>query len=93
MILGGLVIVNSDISKFNNTMQKYRNETKMTAELKWSKVSWQKYDEYRKFIDFFFALNNSDHVHFKALIIDTHQLNYKKYSSGDKEVGFYKFYY
>ena len=91
MILGGLVIENNNIEMFEKTMHKYRRETKMFAELKWSKVSSQKYIEYQKFIDFFFALNNSDNLHFKAMIIDTHKINYKKYSSGNKEVGFYKF--
>jgi hypothetical protein len=93
MVLGGLIIKNEDINKFAATMKRYRNETNMNAELKWSKVSNQKYEEYKKFIDFFFALNNTDVIHFKSIIIDTHKLNHKKFNKGDKEIGFYKFYY
>ncbi len=48
--------------------------------------------EYKKFIDCFFALNNTGHAHFHALIIDTTQIDHSRFS-GDKEVGFYKFYY
>tara|TARA_B100000614_G_C14327645_1_gene403253 strand:+ start:32 stop:532 length:501 start_codon:yes stop_codon:yes gene_type:complete len=38
-------------------------------------------------------MNNNDTLHFKCLIIDTHKINHKKYNAGDKEIGFYKFYY
>lgn len=82
-----------DIPKFNETMKKYRLEQNMNAELKWSKVSSQKLNEYKRFVDYFFALNNTGLIHFHSMIIDNHQINYKKYSKGDKDLGFYKFYY
>lgn len=93
MILGGIILPFEKIQQFDDTMKLYRKETSMFAELKWSKVSNQKLDEYKRFVDFFFALNNNNAIHFKAMIIDTHQLNHKKFNAGDKELGFYKFYY
>src|SRR5256885_6993421 len=65
----------------------------MKSELKWSKVTNQKLKEYKRFVDFFFALNNTDKLHFKCLIIDNHQTDHKKFSFGDKEISFQKFYY
>ena len=82
-----------DIPKFNSTMQKFRKEQNMSAELKWSKVSIQKLTEYKRFIEYFFALNNTDNIHYHCLIVDNHQINHKKFSQGDCESGFYKFYY
>lgn len=49
--------------------------------------------KYKQFMDYFFRLNNTDRLHFHALVIDTHLVNHRKFSKGDKELGFYKFYY
>jgi hypothetical protein len=93
MVIGGLIINAETVEKFNNTIQKFRIEQKMFSELKWTKVSNQKIDQYKRFIEYFFALNNTDVIHFHSIVIDNHQVDYKKFSKGDKELGFYKFYY
>jgi len=93
MILGGIIINSKYIETFNNTMQKFRHDFNMKAELKWTKVSTDKLEEYKKFVDYFFALNDTDFAHFHCLILDTHQINHKKYNKGDSDLGFYKFYY
>jgi hypothetical protein len=93
MVLGGLIIEQSDVPKFDSTMKKFRVEQKMHAELKWTKVSRGKLREYEGFIDYFFALNSSDKVHFHSIILDNHAINHAKFSQGQKEIGFYKFYY
>jgi hypothetical protein len=93
MVLGGIVIPSTNVSEFNNTMQKFRIEQKMFAELKWTKVTNQKLSEYKRFVEYFFALNNTDKLHFHCIIIDNHEVNNKKHTRRDKEIGFYKFYY
>lgn len=85
MVLGGLILRVDDVLLFNQTIQKFREETKMYAELKWTKVSRSKLPVYERFVDYFFALNNTDRLFFRCIIIDTHQINYKKFSKGDKE--------
>ncbi|HEY2329565.1 MAG TPA: DUF3800 domain-containing protein [Verrucomicrobiae bacterium] len=92
MVLGGMAIPESLAASFNASIAQCRHENRMTAEFKWRKVSRAKINEYKKFIDCFFALNNTSHAHFHALIIDTNQINYSRFGC-DKEVGFYKFYY
>lgn len=93
MVIGGTIIPLNNVEQFNETMQKYRTEQKMFSELKWSKVTNQKLAEYKRFVEYFFALNNTDNLHFHCIIIDNHQVNHKKFNKGDKELGFYKFYY
>lgn len=93
MVLGGLVIRADSEEVFNETMEKYRELTNMKAELKWSKVSVQKLSEYKTFIDYFFALNNADRIHFHSMIVDNHQVNHRKFNQNNPELGFYKFYY
>ncbi len=85
--------MNDSVPVFESKMREFRDRTRMFAELKWTKVSSQKYDKYKSFVDYFFALNEDDVLHFKAMIIDNHKVNYRKFSGGDKEIGFYKFYY
>jgi hypothetical protein len=93
MVLGGIIIPQENIVTFKDTMLKYRTDQNMTKELKWSKVSVQKIKEYKVFIDYQFALTNTNKAHFSSVIFDTHQINHNKHSDGDKEKGFYKFYY
>lgn len=93
MVIGGLIISQPDMGIVNATLQRFRDEEHMHAELKWTKVTNQKLDKYLRFVDFFFALNNTDRVHFHSVVIDNHQLNHHKFNQGDRELGFYKFYY
>ena len=65
----------------------------MKAELKWSKVSDQKSEEYQALVELFFALNNSNIVHFHSIVFDSHQANHKKYNNGDRDKGLSKLYY
>lgn len=93
MVIGAIIINQNSIDIFNDTMKRYRAECKMTKELKWSKISNQKYGAYKLFIDYFFSLNNNNHINFKCLIIDNNKVNHRQYNKGDKELGFYKFTY
>jgi hypothetical protein len=93
MVIGGIVINSKNVDEFNATMANFRLEQNMNSELKWSKVTNQKLNEYKRFVDFFFALNNTDKLHFKCVIIDNHMVNHRKFADGDKEISFQKFYY
>jgi hypothetical protein len=66
MVIGGTIIPSSNVEQFNRTMQKYRTEQKMFSELKWSKVTNQKLAEYKRFVEYFFALNNTDNCNYSA---------------------------
>ncbi len=93
MVIGGFILTVEDKDEFYDTIKKYREEQRMFAELKWTKVTQQKLPQYKRFIEYFFALNNTDKIHYHCIIIDNHQVDHKKFSKGDKELGFYKFYY
>jgi hypothetical protein len=48
---------------------------------------------YRELVDIFFLLSGKNSLHFKAVVFDTSQIDYRTYHRGDKELGFYKFFY
>lgn len=93
MVIGGVILPSTNVDEFNQTMQQFRIEQKMFAELKWTKVTDQKLPQYKRFVEYFFALNNTDKLHFHCIILDNHKIDHRKFSKGDKELGFYKFYY
>ena len=93
MALGGIIIDSSEVQDFEEKMNEFRQLTKMHSELKWKKVTNQKYLEYKTFIDYFFELNHAGIVNFHCILLDTHLFDHKRYNNGNKEIGFYKFYY
>jgi len=93
MALGGVIVDDDKIKTFNGTLQKFKDDNGISAELKWQKVSKSFLEKYIGFTSHLFALTNTNTAHFRCIIIDTHQINHKKYNQNDKELGFYKFYY
>ena len=62
----------------------------IAAEFKWTKVSQTKLPAYQAWVNC--LLNNTD-VDFRCIVIDTHLLDHQTFNKGDRELGFYKFYY
>lgn len=91
MVLGGVALDRNFEPEFLRIVQAYRDANRMHSELKWQKVSTGKLAEYKRFVDLLFE-HRSD-IHFKALVIDTHQMDNQKYNKGSKELGFYKMMY
>jgi len=92
-VVGGILMHRSTLANAYATLQEYRKRHNMKAELKWSRVSNQKINEYKTLVDYFFALNNSNKVHFHSVVFDSHQWNHKRYNGGDGDVGLSKLYY
>ena len=91
MIIGGIISLREDEQRLAEAMTLYRDSQNMHAEIKWTKVSDQKFTEYRALIDLFFSVNRL--FHFKAIVVDTQEIDHRRYSRGDAELGFYKLMY
>ena len=95
MVLGGIIVPRYSVDRINRDLKQLRDDKNVHREIKWTKVSnneaW--IEKYKHFLDYFFDLNNQNKARFHSLIVDRHKVNYKKYCEGDKELGFYKFYY
>jgi hypothetical protein len=92
-VVGGLCMHRSTAEEVYASISKYRSDTNMKSELKWSKVSNQKINEYKSLVDLFFALNNTNHIQFHSVIFDSHKANHSKYNQGDRDIGLSKLYY
>jgi hypothetical protein len=92
-VVGGLCMHKRTANQVYASMAKYREDNNMRSELKWSKVSNGKTQEYQRLVDLFFALNNTNHIQFHCVIFDNHSWNHGKYNGGDPDVGLSKLYY
>ncbi|MCB0003572.1 MAG: DUF3800 domain-containing protein [Anaerolineae bacterium] len=91
MVIGGIIAQREHEVAFHEAMSLFRDDQNMHAELKWTKVSNQKLAEYKAFVDLFFRFNQV--FYFKAIIIDTQEIDHSRYNKNDAELGFYKLMY
>ena len=93
VVYGGIIVPGKNVEWFDALIEKWRGEQNMHKELKWTKVTNQKYKEYKSLVDLFFEHADLHRLHFKSVVFDTAQVDYKTYHDDDEELGFYKFYY
>ena len=93
MLFSGICVFQHSIDDVEDLIKKFKDKNNMHKELKWQKVSKNKIEEYKRFVDLFFDLLCFGKISFKCLIIDTHRLNNKTYNNNSKLLGFYKMYY
>lgn len=90
MLIGGLWVPQPIEPSFRARLLELRQDRNLHAEMKWTKVSRSKLPEYKAFVDVF--LDNAL-ISFKCIVVDKHILDYTAFHQGDKELGFYKFYF
>ncbi|HVY12328.1 MAG TPA: DUF3800 domain-containing protein [Alphaproteobacteria bacterium] len=93
MLQSGIILPFENLDQVEKAVAEYRQSENMRAELKWERVASQKYGEYKKFTDYFFSLNNNNELHYKALVIDASKIDNRRFNAGNRELGFFKFYY
>jgi hypothetical protein len=92
-IYGGILVSVNSLGTIQRALTGWRAKEQMEGEIAWTKVVPQRYDKYKSLVDLFFVLSRNGLIHFKAIILNTRDPQYRMYSKGDKELGFYKFYY
>ncbi|HKQ34471.1 MAG TPA: DUF3800 domain-containing protein [Nitrospiraceae bacterium] len=66
-----------------------RNEG-LRGEVKWNRVSKKYLTAYKHLVDFFF---NQESIRYRVIVVEHSKIDVEKYHGGDRELGFYKFYY
>lgn len=92
-VVGAICLRSNRIREVHDSITAFRQRHNMHAELKWSKVSDSKFEEYKTLVDYFFALNNMNFLQFHAIIFDNHGANHRRYNEGDQDVGLSKLYH
>lgn len=90
MILGGLWMPLDFRDEFKKNIKQYKLEHKYFSEIKWNKVAPSSLNFYKSIINYFFT---EDNLRFRAITIESSKIDFVKFSEGDAELNFYKFYY
>ena len=87
---GGVIIPLKKIHFLEEDIVALRKKYGMNSELKWTKCNSQKSNFYTEFIELFFKYR---FVRFHSVFFERSEIDHKTFSEGDREIGFYKFYY
>jgi hypothetical protein len=90
MAIGGLWVPAEQKAAVSQALKAVRREAGLGAEVKWSKTSRVSLEGYKRLVDFFF---DTPGINFRVILVEHALVNTEKYHGGDKELGFYKFYY
>jgi len=90
MSIGGLWVPRSRRDAISRELKALRAEVGLAGEMKWSKVSARRLDAYQRVVDFFFDCPD---LHFRSIVVEHEKRDDLKFHGGDRELGFYKFYY
>lgn len=90
MSIGGLKVPRPDKARVSHELRGLMRSCNLNSELKWSKVSAKRLEDYKKIVDFFFQ---HPELTFRAIVVEQAKVDFKKYHGMDRELAFYKFYY
>jgi hypothetical protein len=90
MGIGGLWVPYRRKDELRRRLDVIANTQLLRGELKWSKVSTQTLVGYKAVLD---AFAIDPEMRFRAIIVDHAAVDYRQFHRGDRELGFYSFYY
>ncbi|MBB5713585.1 hypothetical protein FHS94_000404 [Sphingomonas aerophila] len=90
LVLGSIPLPAASVAAANFCLQDARLPELPFGELKWGKVSRAKYSAYRRYADQFFDDESLSQAKFHSLVVDTSQLDHKRFNDGSREIGFNK---
>lgn len=92
-MVGGTATTSAALRSIYTRIFELRKRHKMFAELKWSKVSDQKFEAYRDLVELYFDLLDNGIVAFHGATFDNHKWKHSVYNFGDRDLGLSKNYY
>ena len=90
MSIGGLKVPRTEKAHLSRELKNLMKSRNLNSELKWSKVSAKRLEDYKNIVDFFFQHSQ---LTFRAIIVEQLKVRFKEYHGQDHELAFYKFYY
>lgn len=90
MAIGGIWIPADCRAQLKEDLSAIRKQYNIRGEMKWNKVSPAFLDFYKEIVGYFFK---TDFIRARVVVIESGMADQLKLTSGDAEMGFYKFYY
>ena len=89
-VIGGVWIPATSRDEVKNKLKEIKHKHHVHGEIKWNKLTNTYINLYKEVIEYFF---NSYNFRFRAIVINTDEINNEQYNNSSGELGFYKFYY
>ncbi len=90
VVIGGVWIPSESREDLKDVLKGIKASYKFPGEMKWNKISPSTVAMYKELIETFF---NSYKIRYRAICINSADLNHQRFNHGSGELGFYKFYY
>lgn len=90
LLLGAVCIGAEKVSAAEAKISEVRRGRLPHGEMKWGKVSRNKFDVYRDVVDAFFDDHAFKDAQFHSVVVDTTKLDHATYNAGSSEIGFNK---
>ncbi len=88
LVIGCVATMTTDAGALGASIMKARLPELPQDEAKWTKVSKKKLAAYKRVVDVLFREDVG--VHFHSLVVDTTQVDHKRFNAGSREIGFNK---
>jgi hypothetical protein len=89
MTIGGLWVSRAARDSISRQLRQVARNNGLGSELKWSKISEKYLGAYKQVVDFFFDQHD---LNYRSIVVDHRDFDLS-YHDGDRELGFYKFYF
>lgn len=95
LVVGGLTLPRTNHEALATELAALKKSKGFRAEgeFKWGKVSKGYLPHYKELLEWFFQHLKSNHLPFRAHVVDTSAHVYRQYGDGDREKAFYKIFY
>lgn len=94
MVLGALILESETALCHEAKLQHVRERNlRIDQEIKWGKASKSRTVDYLEFLQTTIGALHMDSPAYYAIVIDTSDLDHRRYNGGDREIGFSKFVY
>jgi hypothetical protein len=90
MAIGGLWVPAEKRDEVSKAFRSLQRDCGLRSEVKWCKTSRACLSGYKRLVDFFF---DTADINFRVIIVEHAKLKLEEFHGGDRELGFYKFYY
>lgn len=91
VVIGSLWLESKDRDRLKKTIHALRDKHKVGPEFKWRSVTNSRLEFYQELMNLFFS--EGERLRFRCIAVDHEKVDHTTYHAGDKELGFYKFYY
>lgn len=91
MVFGGIMIPREKAEELSISVKKWRTRANMTAELKWKKVTSNKYQHYREYVDGVLNRVKKQEMAFRSVVLRHSDMDCRRFHGGNQELQFYKF--